>query len=597
MRTHWCGELRKQHEGQSVTLAGWVHKRRDHGGVIFLDLRDREGIAQVTMHPSEQPDAYKVAEDVRSEYVVVVEGTVRSRPPGAENPNIPTGEIEVTGSSIKVLAKSETPPFPIDGRVDVGEEVRLKYRYLDLRRPETQARIILRHKVVAAIRRFLDAEGFIDIETPLLSKSTPEGARDYLVPSRLYPGKFYALLQSPQLFKQLLMISGFDRYYQIVRCFRDEDPRADRQADFTQLDLEMSFVDQEDVLGLVERLIVGVLKEAMDIDVSAPFDRLTFDESMARYGIDRPDRRFGLGLVDLTDVFRDTQINVFRGSIDKGGIVKGITVPGAESMSRKELDALVAVAKSAGAAGLAWVGFTDEGISSPLSKFMTDQEITDLKSASEAASGDLVLIAADIASVAEPALGALRNHLGASLGLIEAADRTAPGYWQPVWVVDMPLVEFNEREQRWDSVHHPFTSPATQDLELLDSDPGKVKAKAYDLTLHGIEIAGGSIRIHDPALQRKIFALIGLDEETVQQRFGWFVEAFDYGAPPHGGIASGIERLLMALTDTDNIRDVMAFPKTSMMTDLLTGAPDAVDEKQLNELGIKIVVDKKQDPN
>ena len=589
MRTHWCGELRKQHDGQTVRLAGWVHKRRDHGGVIFLDLRDREGIAQVTLHPQEQPEAYAVAEGVRSEFVVLAEGVVRSRPQGAENPNIPTGEIEVAASSLKVLAVAQTPPFPIDGRVDVGEEIRLKYRYLDLRRPDTQARIILRHKVVSAIRRFLNEQGFIDVETPMLSKSTPEGARDYLVPSRLYPGKFYALLQSPQLFKQLLMIAGFDRYYQIVRCFRDEDPRADRQADFTQLDLEMSFVDQEDVFALVEGMMVSVMKEAVDIDITAPFERISYAESMSRYGIDRPDRRFGLELVDVTGVFASTEIKVFKGAVDSGGVVKAIRVPGKADMSRKELDGLTAVARGAGAGGLAWVAFNEDGISSPLSKFLTPAEIKELQEATDSVQGDLVVIAADKASVAEPALGAVRNFLGSSLGLIETADADAPGFWQPVWVTDTPVVEWNDREGRWDSVHHPFTAPLEEDIPLLDTDPGKVRAKAYDLTLHGIEIAGGSIRIHDPNLQRKMFSVIGLDEATVQQRFGWFVEAFEYGAPPHGGIASGIERLLMALCSTDNIRDVMAFPKTSMMTDLLTGAPDEVDEAQLKELGIAIV--------
>jgi len=587
LRTHWCGELRAEHVGQTVTLAGWVHRRRDHGGVTFLDIRDREGLVQVTLHPEDQPEAHQTAQDVRSEFVVKIEGQVSARPEGAQNLNIPTGEVEVIAKTLEVIATSETPPFQIEDRIDVGEEVRLRYRYLDLRRPEVQGRIFLRHRVTSAIRRFLDDEGFIDVETPMLSKSTPEGSRDYLVPSRLYPGRFYALLQSPQLFKQLLMVAGFDRYYQIVRCFRDEDPRADRQPDFTQLDLEMSFVDTEDVLSLVERLMVKVFADAAGIQIEAPFERMTYNESMARFGIDRPDRRLGLELVDVTDALKGTEAKVFSGASAPGGAGIAIRVPGGGTTSRKELDSLAQVARGAGAGGLAWLVIQNGGVSSPIAKFLTDANVEALISTASAEPNDLLLITTGPKRVVQTALGVVRMELKQRLGL--TGDPSAPGYWQPLWVVDTPVVEWNDRESRWDSVHHPFTAPFEEDEHLLDSDPGSVRAKAYDLTLNGIEVAGGSIRIHRPELQRKIFKLIGLDEETVEQRFGWFVDAFRFGAPPHGGIAGGIERLLMALTGSENIRDVMAFPKTSMMTDLLTGAPDEVDEAQLGELHIQVM--------
>lgn len=585
MRTHWCGELRADHAGQQVRLAGWVHRRRDHGGVIFLDLRDREGLVQITLNPDETPEAHSMAEKVRGEYVVLVQGEIRRRPKGAENPGLPTGEIEVFASNIEVIAEAETTPFPIEDQVETTEETRLRYRYLDLRRPEMLEQMRLRHRVTRAIRTFLDKEGFIDVETPMLSKSTPEGARDYLVPSRLYPGKFYALLQSPQLFKQLLMISGFDRYYQIVRCFRDEDPRADRQPDFTQLDLEMSFVDQEDVLNLVERLFVFVFEQAAGIEIAAPFERMTYDESMSRYGNDRPDRRFGLLIDDITESLRGTQARVFAAGLEEGGAVKSITVPGEARMRRKEIDKLAAVARSAGAGGLAWIAFGEDGISSPLSSVI-ERHVEGIKKSSGAKSGDLVLIAAGPQRVVETALGVVRMALRDSLSLVKVQDNS--DYWRPLWIVDVPLVEWNSGESRWDSVHHPFTAPREEDLPLLDSDPGAVRAKAYDLTIHGIELAGGSVRIHRPELQRKIFSLIGLNDEEVERRFGWFVEAFKYGAPPHGGIASGIERTVMALSGTENIRETMAFPKTSMMTDLLTGAPDEVDPAQLEELNLRI---------
>lgn len=585
MRTHWCGELRADHAGQQVRLAGWVHRRRDHGGVIFLDLRDREGLVQITLNPDETPEAHSMAEKVRGEYVVLVQGEIRRRPKGAENPGLPTGEIEVFASNIEVIAEAETTPFPIEDQVETTEETRLRYRYLDLRRPEMLEQMRLRHRVTRAIRTFLDKEGFIDVETPMLSKSTPEGARDYLVPSRLYPGKFYALLQSPQLFKQLLMISGFDRYYQIVRCFRDEDPRADRQPDFTQLDLEMSFVDQEDVLNLVERLFVFVFEQAAGIEIAAPFERMTYDESMSRYGNDRPDRRFGLLIDDITESLRGTQARVFAAGLEEGGAVKSITVPGEARMRRKEIDKLAAVARSAGAGGLAWIAFGEDGISSPLSSVI-ERHVEGIKKSSGAKSGDLVLIAAGPQRVVETALGVVRMALRDSLSLVKVQDNS--DYWRPLWIVDVPLVEWNSGESRWDSVHHPFTAPREEDLPLLDSDPGAVRAKAYDLTIHGIELAGGSVRIHRPELQRKIFSLIGLNDEEVERRFGWFVEAFKYGAPPHGGIASGVERTVMALSGTENIRDTMAFPKTSMMTDLLTGAPDEVDPAQLEELNLRI---------
>lgn len=589
MRTHWCGELRSDHLEQTVVLTGWVHRRRDHGGVIFLDLRDRQGIVQIVLHPTEQPEAYEIAEKARSEYLLKVEGTVRARIEGAVNPNLPTGEVEVAASLIEVIARSETPPFPIEDGVEVSEEVRLKYRYLDLRRPQVQKTIMMRHQIVKTIRSFLDAEDFIEIETPNLTKATPEGARDFLVPSRLQPGTFWALPQSPQLFKQLLMIAGFDRYYQIARCFRDEDPRADRGLDFTQLDLEMSFATEEDIRDLTERLFRTLFDEVLGVKISIPFPIISFDESVARYGTDKPDLRFDLPIQDVAQIFESTQIKIFEKVLVAGGTAKAIKVPGHAGMSRKDLEKLVVQARNMRAGGMAWVALTDDGISSPLAKVLSKQEVAALISLMEADTGDLILIVCDRRGIAEAAMGAVRVSLSRTLGLIPDLPAEDPSGWKFLWVNDAPLVEWNEGESRWDPVHHPFTAPKPEEISLLDTDPGAVHAQCYDLVLNGVEMGGGSIRIHSPELQRRIFELIGLDEATVERRFGWFVRAFDYGAPPHGGIAPGIDRIVWLMSRGDSIRDGMAFPKSGAYTDPMTGAPDSVDRQQLEDLFIKSI--------
>jgi aspartyl-tRNA synthetase len=589
MRTHWCGELRPEHIGLRVRLTGWVHHRRDHGGVIFLDLRDREGLVQVVLHPDEAPQAYRVAESVRPEYVLQVEGRVRSRYEGAENPNLATGEVEVATSSIEVISRAETPPFQIEDRLEVNEELRLRYRYLDLRRPEMQRMLMLRHRTVSAIRHFFDGEGFVEVETPMLNKSTPEGARDYLVPSRLQPGTFFALQQSPQLFKQLLMVAGLDRYYQIVRCFRDEDPRADRQPDFTQLDMEMSFADEDDVKELMEEMFSAVMKSAIGVDILTPFPQLTYAEAMNTYGTDKPDLRFGLEIVDLTKVFADTEVQIFRRTIETGGAAKAIRVPGGGTFTRKELEALVRVARNLGAGGMAWVIYEGDGISSPLSKALSAPEVEGIKAAVSAETGDLVLIVCDRVKVAQRSMGEVRLALADKLELRSDLPLEDAAAWQFLWVVDAPMVEYNETEKRWDPTHHPFTAPHSADEVLLETDPGAVRARVYDAVLNGWEVAGGSIRIHQPELQRRVFKLIGIGDEQAERNFGWFVEAYRYGAPPHGGIAVGIDRLVALLAGKESIREVMAFPKSSAMTDLMTGAPDVVSERQLEELHIKLV--------
>ncbi|HEU5003773.1 MAG TPA: aspartate--tRNA ligase [Actinomycetota bacterium] len=592
-RSDMCGLLRAGDAGRSVRLAGWVQARRDHGGVVFLDLRDREGLVQVVVHPEDSPEAHTVVQRVRPEFVLMVTGEVRARPPANVNPNIGTGEVEVAASSIELLAEAAVPPFQIEDRTEAGEDTRLRYRYLDLRRPEMQALLRLRSTVVRAIREHYDAEGFLEVETPLLTKSTPEGARDFLVPSRLEPGAFFALPQSPQLFKQLLMVAGVDRYYQIVKCLRDEDPRADRQPEFTQLDVEMSFADEESVLGVTEGMVAAVFRAAHGVDIPVPLPRIRFEEAMDRYGTDKPDLRFGLAMVDVGAVFAASEVQVFRRALDAGGAARAVCVPGwaATGRGRKDLDALTAVAKANGAGGLAWLVFdaaAEGGVTSPLAKFLSAAVVDSLAAATGATDGDLVLVVADRRAVANRALGAVRLAVADLLGLRPALAPTDPASWQLTWVVDMPLVEWNDTERRWDPVHHPFTAPHPDDEAILESDPGAVRARAYDLVLNGWELGGGSVRIHRPDLQRRVFSLIGIDEERAEQRFGWFVRAFQYGAPPHGGIAFGIDRLVAMLAGKDSIREVIAFPKTSSFTDLLTGAPDAVEEAQLKELGLRV---------
>jgi aspartyl-tRNA synthetase len=566
-----------------------VHRRRDHGGVIFLDLRDREGVVQVTIHPGEQPGAYAIAERVRSEFVVLIKGEVRHRPQGAENPNLPTGDVEVFAASIEVLAESETPPFQIEDGLDAAEEIRIRYRYLDLRRPEMARMIKLRSQVLKTIRSYFDALGFIEVETPQLTKATPEGARDFLVPSRIQPGTFFALPQSPQLFKQLLMIAGVDRYYQIARCFRDEDPRADRQPDFTQLDVEMSFADEAEIQSITEGLFIKLFAEILGVELPTPFPRITYADSWARFGSDKPDLRFGLEMTDVSQVFQGTSINVFRSALEKGGKAKALRVEGQASMGKKAIEHLVRVARNLGAGGMAWVAVEADGASGPLSKVMSQEEVVGLREATGAHPGDLVLIVCDKPRTAEASMGAVRLELADTLNLRGDHDPANPKSWKFAWVIDPPLFERNETTKRWDATHHPFTAPRPEHEPLLESDPGAVLARCYDIVLNGWELGSGSIRIHRPALQKKIFDLIGLDAQTVDRRFGWFVRAFNYGAPPHGGIAPGIDRIVALIAGSDNIRDAIAFPKTGTYTDPLTGAPDEISPAQLKELKLRVV--------
>lgn len=581
-RTLYCGEARTVHIGEEHIVCGWTQRRRDHGGLIFIDLRDRTGILQIVLDPSYSPTAHRVGEDVRNEYVLGVKGVLRSRPTGTANPHLPTGDVELLASAVEILSPATTPPFLIEDDIEVSEEVRLTYRYLDLRRPRMLRNLLLRHRVLQTVRRYFDEQGFIEVETPILTKSTPEGARDFLVPSRLNPGEFYALPQSPQLFKQMCMIAGLDRYIQIVRCFRDEDLRADRQPEFTQIDVEMSFAGQDEVFAVIEGLMVRLF-ELIDVEVKTPFRRIPYTEAVARYGSDKPDLRFDMELVDVGDIAATSEFRVFRSALEGGGLVKGIRAPGGmSSLSRNDLDGLAKWVGTYGAKGLAWMRVGDEGLDSPIAKFFSPEALNALRERMKAQKGDVLLFVADSPKVVHDALGQLRLHLARRLQLIE------PGRFEFAWIVDFPLFRWNAEEKRWDSEHHPFTAPNEEDLEWLDKDPSRVRSYAYDLSLNGHEIFGGSVRIHRREVQEKVFRLLNLSEEDISMRFGFFLRALQYGTPPHAGIAGGLDRIVMLLAGEQTIRDVIAFPKTQKGTCPVTEAPSPVSEKQLEELYIQI---------
>ena len=583
-RTTYCGLVTEEFLNEKVTLKGWVHNRRDLGGLIFVDLRDREGIVQIVFNPDFSEEALQVAETVRSEYVVEVEGVVTKRDAETINSKIKTGQVEVQVSNIEIINKSETPPFSInEENVNVDENIRLKYRYLDLRRQELAQTFKMRHQTTRSIRQYLDNNGFFDIETPVLTKSTPEGARDYLVPSRVHEGEFYALPQSPQLFKQLLMISGFDKYYQIVKCFRDEDLRADRQPEFTQVDIEMSFVDQEDIIAMGEDMLRKVVKDVKGIDVSGPFPRMTYAEAMDRFGSDKPDTRFGMELINVSQLGKEMNFKVFKDTVDNNGEIKAIVAKdAANKYTRKDMDALTEFVNIYGAKGLAWVKVVDDGLSGPIARFFEDVNVETLKQLTEAKPGDLVMFVADKPNVVAQSLGALRIKLAKELGLIDESKLNF------LWVTDWPLLEYDEDAKRYVAAHHPFTSPKREDIEKLDTEPENVQANAYDIVLNGYELGGGSIRIHDGELQQKMFEVLGFTNEQAQEQFGFLLDAFKYGAPPHGGIALGLDRLVMLLTNRTNLRDTIAFPKTASATCLLTDAPGEVSDKQLQELSLRI---------
>ncbi|MBN1877662.1 MAG: aspartate--tRNA ligase [Anaerolineae bacterium] len=589
LKTHMCGELRTEHEGQVVQLAGWVNLRRDHGGVIFIVLRDREGLTQVVVSSALSPDAHKIATEVRAEYVIEVHGVVHKRPAEQITPEWPTGEIEVEATAIKVLNTSKSPPFYIYEDSPVDEALRLRYRYLDLRRPRMQRNIILRHKVVQFIREFLDQHGFLEIETPYLFKSTPEGARDYLVPSRVHPGKFYALPQSPQQLKQLLMVAGFERYFQIARCFRDEDLRGDRQSEFTQLDLEMSFAERDDILDLVEEMFTALIPTVTpEKRILSPFPRLTYAEALARYGSDKPDLRFGIELVDLTEAMQNSGFGVFSQTAQAGGQIKAIAAPGCADYTRRQLDELTAIAKGQGAKGLVTLAFRADGVKGPVAKYLSETELAMIAEKTGVQTGDLVCVVADdrpdvCARVVAASLSALRLNFRDQLGLVD------PNLMAFGWVLDFPMFEWNEEEGRWDAAHHPFTMPRPNNYEAMMADPTAVLSDAYDLVCNSYELASGSIRVHDPKIQMDIFRVLGYPEEEARSRFGHMMEAFSYGAPPHGGMAPGIDRLVMLLANEAGIREVIAFPKTTQATDLMADTPAAATERQLKELHLRIV--------
>lgn len=581
--THHCGVLRKEDVGQEVAVAGWVDTNRDHGGLIFVDLRDRHGLTQLVFDPAHAAAAHELAAGLRGEFVVLARGKVAARSTETINPKLPTGEIEIRVDEVQLLNRSLTPPFQVMDDVEISEDLRLKYRYLDLRRPRMQRNLRLRHRVVRAVHNYLDAQDFLEVETPYLLKSTPEGARDYIVPSRIYPGHCFALPQSPQMLKQILMVSGCQAYYQIARCFRDEDLRSDRQPEFTQIDLEMSFVDMDDLLTRVEGMLGEIFQAAGLPALTLPLLRLSHAEAMRRYGSDKPDQRFGLELKDITELAGQADFKVFAEVVKSGGMVKGLCVTGGAGFSRMEIDNLIALSQKFGAKGMAWFKVTDKGLESNLAKYFTPELLAKIQVALEGQPGDLLVFIADRPAVTHDVLSRLRLHLGEKLGLIP------PGSWHLSWVVDFPLFKYDEASRRWDSEHHPFTAPQAEDISLLEQDPGKVRSQSFDLVLNGVEIASGSIRIHQSALQSKIFKLIGISDEEAKEKFGFLVEAFEYGAPPHGGMAIGLDRLVMLLAGENTIRDVIAFPKTQRAQDLLSGAPSDIQGDQLRELRLKVL--------